>query len=93
MSEQKPAETEGLQDQDDIAAVERLKDAFSKLKGEMAKVIVGQQPSARRAVDRHLRPRPLPVDRRARTGQDPDDPHDGRRAQSDAITAFSSRPT
>ena len=44
MSEQKPAETEGLQDQDDIAAVERLKDAFTKLKGEMAKVIVGQQP-------------------------------------------------
>jgi MoxR-like ATPase len=42
VSEQKPAETEALQDQDDIAAVERLKDAFSKLKGEMAKVIVGQ---------------------------------------------------
>ena len=31
-----------LQNQDDIAAVERLKDAFSKLKAEMAKVIVGQ---------------------------------------------------
>jgi MoxR-like ATPase len=30
-----------LQD-DDLAAVERLKDAFAKLKGELAKVIVGQ---------------------------------------------------
>ena len=40
MSDQNPAET--LQNEDDIAAVERLKDAFSKLKGEMAKVIVGQ---------------------------------------------------
>ncbi|HEV3168418.1 MAG TPA: MoxR family ATPase [Isosphaeraceae bacterium] len=28
---------------DDLAAVERLRDAFSKLKGELAKVIVGQQ--------------------------------------------------
>jgi MoxR-like ATPase len=28
---------------DDLAAVERLKDAFSKLKGELGKVIVGQQ--------------------------------------------------
>ena len=31
-----------MQQEDDIAAVDRLKDAFSKLKGEMAKVIVGQ---------------------------------------------------
>jgi MoxR-like ATPase len=40
VSDPKAAET--LQQEDDIAAVDRLKDAFSKLKGEMAKVIVGQ---------------------------------------------------
>jgi MoxR-like ATPase len=33
---------ESLQD-DDLIAVERLKDAFAKLKGELGKVIVGQQ--------------------------------------------------
>ncbi len=35
--------TENLENEADIAAVERIKDAFSKLKAEMAKVIVGQQ--------------------------------------------------
>ena len=40
MSEQDQADA--LQEEADIVAVERLKDAFSKLKGEMAKVIVGQ---------------------------------------------------
>src|SRR5580704_4260188 len=37
-----PNSTDTLQQEDDIAAVDRLKDAFSKLKGELAKVIVGQ---------------------------------------------------
>ena len=40
MSDANPLET--LQSEDDLAAVERLKDAFTKLKTEMAKVIVGQ---------------------------------------------------
>ena len=40
MSEQIPTVPE--ENPDDIAAVERLKDAFTKLKTEMAKVIVGQ---------------------------------------------------
>jgi MoxR-like ATPase len=34
---------ESPQSEDDLAAVERLKDAFTKLKAEMSKVIVGQQ--------------------------------------------------
>ena len=38
---------------------------------------------ARGAADRHLRPRPLPADRRAGAGQDPDDPHPGRRPEPD----------
>ena len=65
---------------DDLAAVERLKEAFSLLKAEMGKVIVGQQAVLEELLDRHLRPRALPADRRARPGQDPDDPHAGRRA-------------
>ena len=40
MSDEKPLEA--LQSEDDLAAVERLKDAFTKLKAEMSKVIVGQ---------------------------------------------------
>ncbi len=40
MSDETPVEP--LQDTD-LAAVERLKDAFNKLKGELGKVIVGQQ--------------------------------------------------
>ncbi len=40
VSEQDAAEA--LKEEADIVAVERLKDAFGKLKGEMAKVIVGQ---------------------------------------------------
>lgn len=36
------ATTEGTLPHDDLAAVERLKDAFSRLKSEMGKVIVGQ---------------------------------------------------
>ncbi len=40
MSDTNPQGT--LQNEDDIAAVERLKNGFSKLKAEMAKVIVGQ---------------------------------------------------
>ena len=68
---------------DDLAAVERLKDAFAKLKAELGKVIVGQQAVLEELLDRDLRARPLPADRRARPGQDADDPHPGRRAEPD----------
>ena len=40
VSDANPIET--LQSEDDLAAVERLKDAFTRLKAEMSKVIVGQ---------------------------------------------------
>src|SRR5271163_3932473 len=39
-----PNSIETLPSDDDLAAVERLKDAFTKLKAEMSKVIVGQNP-------------------------------------------------
>ena len=65
----------------DVAAVERLKDAFDRLKAEMGKVIVGQ----------HAVLEELLVAIFARghclligvpgPGQDPDDPHPGRRAE------------
>ena len=42
MSDENPTNPAPLEG-DDLAAVERLKDAFTGLKGEMGKVIVGQQ--------------------------------------------------
>jgi MoxR-like ATPase len=42
VSDATPADAEAILKDDDLAAVERLKDAFAKLKGEMSKVIVGQ---------------------------------------------------
>ena len=46
---------------------------------EMGKAIVGQERVLEETAHRHLRPRPLPAGRRARPGQDADDPHAGRR--------------
>ena len=65
----------------DLAAIERLNDGYRRITRELGKVIVGQQQRPRGAADRHLRPRPLPAGRRARPGQDADDPHAGRRAE------------
>ena len=68
---------------EDIAAVERLKEAFAGLKGELGKVIVGQQAVLEELLIGDLRPRALPADRRAGPGQDADDPHAGRCAEPD----------
>ena len=80
MSDETPPQA--LQD-DDLAAVERLKDAFAKLKAEMGKVIVGQQAVLEELLIAIFARGPLPPDRRAGPGQDPDDPHPGRRAEPD----------
>ncbi len=81
MSDTNPQGT--LQNEDDIAAVERLKDAFSKLKAEMAKVIVGQHAVLEQLLIAIFARGHCLLDRRAGPGQDADDPHDGRCAQPD----------
>ena len=65
---------------DDLAAVQRLKEAFSLLKAEMGKVIVGQHAVLEELLIAIFARGHCLLDRRAWPGQDADDPHAGRRA-------------